>query len=93
MCIMVLHLERVYDVRCALCELREEKRNSHSVSVVASNDRLERLCHAGSNSSDTERDVLIEDAIKCILHLPFNAVKSVVDNPKAAAFHSVLKMK
>ena len=27
MCIMVLHLERVYDVRCTLCESREEKRN------------------------------------------------------------------
>ncbi len=35
-----------------------------NASVVASNDQLERLCHAGSNSSDTGRDILIEDAVK-----------------------------
>ena len=34
MCIMVLHLERVYDVLCALCDLCEEKRNSHSTWVI-----------------------------------------------------------
>jgi hypothetical protein len=31
-----------------------------NASVVASNNRLERLCHAGSNSSDTGRDILNE---------------------------------
>ncbi len=64
-----------------------------NASVDASNDWLERLCHAGSNSSDTGRDILIEDAVKCILHLLFKAIKSIVDSPKAAAFHSFLKMK
>jgi hypothetical protein len=34
MCIMVLHLERVYDVRCALCESREEKRNSKTCAEI-----------------------------------------------------------
>ena len=59
-------------------------------SVVASKDRLERLCQTGSNSSDTGRDILMKNAIKGILHRPLKAVESVVDAPKAT-FYSVLK--
>jgi hypothetical protein len=47
-----------------------------NASVVASNDQLVQLCHIGSNSSDTGRDILIKDDVKCILHLPFKPSKA-----------------
>jgi hypothetical protein len=44
MYIMVLHLERVYDVWCTLCELREEKQLTQRARSV-----LSSMCSANSH--------------------------------------------